>query len=104
MPILKFQCGSCGLSSRKRVRRGTDTIKCDCGEQARVESTISASVGFTGKVDQSMKAQTTGFESFDLDFDRVMVRMPVRNGSRSTGDGGTSGTSSVLTRSQEMTL
>tara|TARA_B100000927_G_C16474392_1_gene472815 strand:- start:1936 stop:2241 length:306 start_codon:yes stop_codon:yes gene_type:complete len=29
-------------------------------------------VGFTGKVDQSMKAQTTGFESFDLDFDRVI--------------------------------
>ena len=72
MPILKFQCGSCGLSLRKRVRRGTDTIKCDCGDQARVENTVSASVGFTGKVDQSMKAQTTGVESFDLDFDRVI--------------------------------
>lgn len=71
MPILKFQC-TCGLSLRKRVSKGTDSTKCDCGAQARVVGGLSASVGFSSQVNQSMKAQTTGVESFDLDFDRVI--------------------------------
>lgn len=72
MPILKFQCTSCGLSLSKRVSKTINAIKCDCGKEARVASGVSASVGFTSQVDQTMKAQTTGVESFDLDFDRVI--------------------------------
>lgn len=71
MPILKFQC-ACGLSLRKRVSKDTESTKCECGRQARLAGGASASVGFSSQVDQSMKAQTTGVESFDLDFDRVM--------------------------------
>jgi hypothetical protein len=72
MPILKFQCSSCGLSSRKRVGKQTNEIKCDCGMQAQVVLSASASVGFTSKVDQTMKVQSSGVDSFDLDFDRVI--------------------------------
>ena len=72
MPILKFQCSSCGLSSRKRVGKQKSEIKCDCGMQAQVVQCVSASVGFTSKVDQTMKVQSSGVDSFDLDFDRVI--------------------------------
>lgn len=72
MPILKFQCSSCGLSSRKRVSKQKTGIKCDCGMQAQVVQCVSASVGFTSKVDQTMKVQSSGVDSFDLDFDRVI--------------------------------
>tara|TARA_B100000424_G_scaffold192206_1_gene149814 strand:- start:795 stop:1172 length:378 start_codon:yes stop_codon:yes gene_type:complete len=54
------------------VSRGTESTKCDCGQQAYIDGYISASVGFTSGVDESMKVQTTGVDSFDLDFDRVI--------------------------------
>ena len=72
MPILRFQCSSCGLALKKRVSRGTESTKCDCGQQAYIDGHIFMSVGFTSSVDQSMKVQTTGVDSFDLDFDRVI--------------------------------
>ena len=73
MPILKFQCSSCGLSSRKRVSKQKTEIKCDgCSAMAQVVQSVSASVGFTSKVDQTMKVQSSGVDSFDLDFDRVI--------------------------------
>ena len=40
--------------------------------QAQVVQCVSASVGFTSKVDQTMKVQSSGVDSFDLDFDRVI--------------------------------
>ena len=43
MPILKFQCSSCGLSSRKRVQQTKNRIKCDCGAMAQVAQVFSFS-------------------------------------------------------------
>ena len=71
MPVKKFQCRACGLSSRKRTTRDTLTISCDCGEQAMAEG-ASVSVGFVSSVNKTMKTQETGMDSFDLDFDRVI--------------------------------
>lgn len=72
MPILKFQCHSCGLLLTKRVSRAVQSLKCDCGEIALPKEGGAISVGFNSKVDESMKVQDTGIDSFDLDFDRVI--------------------------------
>jgi hypothetical protein len=71
MPILKYLCSTCGLKFSKRTSADTQTSTCSCGAIAQVE-TQGLSLGFTGSVSNSMKAQTTGLESFDLNFDRVV--------------------------------
>ena len=71
MPVLRFQCNTCGLSFRKRTSRDTTQISCTCGEIAYAEG-ASVSVGFVSSVNQSMKTQETGIDSFDLEFDRVI--------------------------------
>jgi len=74
MPILKFQCHTCGLSSRKRVASSVEQVDCSCGDVALLEGALKPdmSVGFTATVKQSMVAQDTGVDSFDLSFDRVI--------------------------------
>jgi hypothetical protein len=73
MPILKFQCTSCGFSQRKRVSRGTDTIDCtSCGASAFAEGSPNLTVGFQASVSTSMRVQDSGIESFDMDYDRVI--------------------------------
>ena len=72
MPILKFQCTTCGLSLRKRVTRGTDTISCACGESAFVDGSPNLTIGFQSPVGNSLKVQDSGIESFDMDYDRVI--------------------------------
>jgi hypothetical protein len=73
MPILKFQCQSCGLLQRKRVPTQKESIDCSCGEKAFLEgSTPNSSVGFSADVEGTMRVQTSGIESFDLNFDRVI--------------------------------
>ena len=72
MPILKFQCTSCGLSQRKRVTRGTDNISCTCGESAFVNGSPNLSIGFEANVTNPLKVQDSGIESFDLSYDRVI--------------------------------
>lgn len=73
MPILKFQCDSCGLLQRKRVSVQVQSIDCTCGEKSFVEgSAPKSSVGFSANVESSMKVQSSGIESFDMSFDRVI--------------------------------
>lgn len=72
MPILKFQCTTCGLSQRKRVSRGTDTISCTCGESAFLEGSPNLTIGFQASVANSLKVQDSGIESFDMEYDRVI--------------------------------
>lgn len=73
MPILKFQCTSCGFSQRKRVSRGENSISCSsCGESAFAEGSPNLTVGFQANVSQSMRVQDSGIESFDMDYDRVI--------------------------------
>lgn len=72
MPILKFQCTSCGFSQRKRVSRGTDMISCTCGESAFAEGSPNLTVGFQAEVTRSLQVQDSGMESFDMDYDRVI--------------------------------
>ena len=73
MPILKFQCTSCGFSQRKRVSRGTEKVACtSCGESAFAEGSPNLTVGFQANVSQSMRVQDSGIESFDMDYDRVI--------------------------------
>lgn len=72
MPIIKFQCLSCGLLLSKRTARTTQSVKCDCGVEAFQKNTGGVSVGFNSSVDGSLKVQDTGMDSFDLDFDRVI--------------------------------
>jgi hypothetical protein len=72
MPILKFQCTSCGFSQRKRVSRGTDVISCTCGESAFAEGSPNITVGFQADVSRSLQVQDSGIESFDMDYDRVI--------------------------------
>lgn len=73
MPILKFQCTSCGFSQRKRVHRGIDSVSCSsCGESAFAEGSPNLTVGFQADVSQSMRVQDSGIESFDMDYDRVI--------------------------------
>ncbi len=71
MPILKFLCSACGLKFSKRTSSNADTFSCVCGHSAKALGQ-GVSLGFAGNVTQSMKAQTTGIESFDLNFDRVV--------------------------------
>ena len=72
MPILKFQCTSCGLSQRKRVPKSTDKISCACGESAYAEGSPNLTIGFQAEVTQSLRVQDSGIESFDMDYDRVI--------------------------------
>ena len=72
MPILKFQCTVCGLSQRKRVSRGTESISCTCGSTAFLNGSPNATVGFEANISNSLKVQDSGIESFDMDFDRVI--------------------------------
>jgi len=72
MPIVKFQCHSCGLLLTKRVSRSIQSLKCECGSDATLKEGNGLSVGFSSQVDNSMKVQDTGMDSFDLDFDRVI--------------------------------
>lgn len=72
MPILKFQCQSCGLLQRKRVKI-SQPMECDCGGTTFPEGqTPTASVGFSSSVEGHMSVQASGIESFDMDFDRVI--------------------------------
>ena len=68
MPILKFQCQSCGLLFKRRTKNQTE--KCTCGELVSPDKG-DLSVGFSSDV-QGMDAQDTGMDSFDLDYDRVI--------------------------------
>jgi len=71
MPIIKFQCNSCGLLQRRRTKE--QSIDCSCGKTVFAEGSPSqTSVGFTSEVEGHMKVQTSGVESFDLNFDRVI--------------------------------
>ena len=73
MPILKFQCTSCGFSQRKRVSRSTDMVICtSCGESAYAEGSPNLTVGFQATVSTPMRVQDSGIESFDMDYDRVV--------------------------------
>lgn len=68
MPILKFQCQSCGLLFKRRTKKQTE--KCACGEiVSPVKGALS--VGFSSDV-EGMDVQDTGMDSFDLDYDRVI--------------------------------
>lgn len=69
MPIIRYLCDSCGLSFRKRSNKASAT--CDCGHTAQSEKG-GLSVGFSSEVSGSIEVQTTGMESLDLDFDRVI--------------------------------
>ena len=72
MPILRFQCPSCGLSFKKRVSRSAEESECrSCGGPSFIEGSVKLSVGFGSDV-SGLKAQDTGMESLDLDYDRVV--------------------------------
>ncbi len=76
MPILSYQCHECGLSQKKRTSKEVQEIHCVCGGIAILEGgTFSKSVGFSAGVKNDsglVKAQDSGMESFDLDYDRVI--------------------------------
>ena len=72
MPILKFQCTSCGFTQRKRVARSTQSIVCTCGESAFAEGSPNLTIGFQADVSNPLQVQDSGIESFDLDYDRVI--------------------------------
>jgi len=69
MPIIRYLCDSCGLSFRKRST--LESVSCDCGQIAYSEKK-DLSVGFSSDVSGSLEVQSTGIESLDLDFDRVI--------------------------------
>lgn len=73
MPILKFQCTSCGFSQRKRVSKGVGSIPCSsCDSSAFAEGSPNLTVGFQAEVTRSLQVQDSGIESFDMDYDRVI--------------------------------
>lgn len=50
-----------------------ESIDCTCGSKSFLESTTpKSSVGFSANVESSMKVQSSGIESFDMSFDRVI--------------------------------
>lgn len=74
MPILSYQCHDCGLSQKKRTSKEVQEIRCECGGSAMLE-VGSLSIGFSSAVKNDsglVKAQDSGIESFDLDYDRVI--------------------------------
>lgn len=74
MPILKFQCFNCGLASKQRVSIGTSKVVCSsCKGEAVVEghTTVSSS-SYQASV-EGVGLQTTGFESTDLNLDRIVA-------------------------------
>lgn len=73
MPVVKFQCRSCGLLFSSRVEKGISEKKCACGVVASSVGGGSSSVGFaTSKVEGVLQAQSTGMDSLDLSYDRVI--------------------------------
>jgi hypothetical protein len=73
MPIAKFQCHSCGLQFSSRVEKGISEKKCACGVVAPILGGSSISVGFsTPKIEGALMAQSTGMDSLDLSYDRVI--------------------------------
>ena len=72
MPILTFQCYSCGLKTKQRVSAGTSSVSCsNCQQQAVTEATTST-MSYQAPVN-SVGLQNTGVEASDLDFDRVIA-------------------------------
>lgn len=75
LPILSFQCHTCGLSQKKRLSKEVTEIACVCGKTAALEGAGMATIGFTAAVSGSefmVKTQDSGMESFDLNYDRVI--------------------------------
>jgi len=75
MPILSYQCHSCGLSQKKRTPKALESVTCVCGSLALPAEVGEVSVGFTTSVVNKqglVKAQDSGMESFDLNYDRVI--------------------------------
>lgn len=74
MPILKFQCFTCGLASKQRVSLGTTKTTCpSCkGESVLETQTEMASVSYSANVEK-LGLQTTGVEASDLNFDRIVA-------------------------------
>lgn len=74
MPILKFQCFTCGLASKQRVSLGTTKTTCpSCkGESILEGQPEMASTSYSANVEQ-LGLQTTGVEASDLNFDRIVA-------------------------------
>lgn len=73
MPIIKFQCHSCGLSFSKRVDTNMDTHICTCKANA-ISVNAKASIGYGQISVEEVKPQSTGVEGLDTDFARVMMQ------------------------------
>lgn len=74
MPILKFQCFTCGLASKQRVSLGTTKTTCpSCKGESTLEGQPEmASTSYSANVEQ-LGLQTTGVEASDLNFDRIVA-------------------------------
>ncbi len=79
MPILKFQCQSCGLSFSKRVSTDIKSQACtSCGKEAYSSNQGGASIGYSAIQVQEVKPQSTGVENLDTSFERVMMQDSLR--------------------------
>lgn len=75
MPIIKFQCMSCGLSFSKRVSIETTTQSCtNCKAICSSATQGGVSIGYNNVQVDSVKPQSTGLESLDTNFERVMAQ------------------------------
>lgn len=76
MPILKFQCFTCGLESKQRVSLGTTKVTCSsCKGEAFIPSDANqhTSTSYQANSIQGVGLQTTGLEATDLNFDRIVA-------------------------------
>ncbi len=79
MPILKFQCISCGLSFSKRVASDVSSSPCSsCGKESFSALQGVKSVGYNAIQVEEVKPQSTGVESLDTNFERVMMQDSIR--------------------------
>jgi hypothetical protein len=79
MPILKFQCRSCGLSFSKRVATDVNSQSCtSCGKEAFSALQGTKSIGYNAIQVEEVKPQSTGVESLDTNFERVLMQDSIR--------------------------
>jgi hypothetical protein len=74
MPIVKFQCHSCGFRFSKRVNLGVNDTACQNCKDNAISLEAKVSIGYDANIDGVVRPQSSGIESLDTDIERVVAK------------------------------
>lgn len=74
MPIVKFQCYTCGFRFSKRVNLGLNETPCQNCKESSMSLETKASIGYDANIDGVVRPQASGIESLDTDIERIVAK------------------------------